>query len=136
MKVIDLENIIAGKFGVVHKSVGVLLHDSGFMRYKKLTAENYNYWWYEVSDKSKMNKRNFTYEWSDMEQTRKFHLLKVLLPLHSINENIHTILNNALNLISALHDGTNINSGQYCFKEVFDMYYSGRNKENKQLTLF
>lgn len=139
MEVKDLHNILEGKFNLVCKSVGVLLHDTGFMRYKKLTPENYNFWWCEVEDVSKINKHNFTYEWTDMVLTIKFDLLKVLLPFHKPNEDIHKILNNALHIISAQQDGINTSTGVPCVWEVINMYYGGKQRpkqQPKQLTLF
>lgn len=123
MIVADISNIATGNFNSVHKSVGVLLHDSGFMRYRKLTEENYYYWWYEVSDIRLMNKKHFTYDWADMEMTRKFDFLLSLTKYHSRNESIYKIINNALNLMAAELDGKNIATGRRCYDEVFDMYY-------------
>ena len=147
MKVIDLQNIIDGRFEFVHKSVGVLLHDSGFMRYRKLTPENYYYWWYEVDDPNskicpccnneiKNVNKLFTYQWADMERTRKFEWLEKLVKYHKDTENLHRLLNNALNIIAAIYDGINLETGKEAWVEVFDMYYSNRKTYNKQLTLF
>jgi hypothetical protein len=136
MKVLDISNIAIGNFDLVHKAVGVLLHDTGFMRYKKLTAENYYYWWYEVDDVRKANKKNFTYDWADMELTGKFDFLLSLVKYHNLQEEIHRIINNALNLLPALNDGININTGRRCYDEVWDMYYRHWKPEIKQLELF
>jgi hypothetical protein len=57
----DLVNIVNGNFDAVDKSIGVLLHDNGFIRYNGLTAENYNYWWYACDDALNANPRHFTY---------------------------------------------------------------------------
>ena len=139
MEVQDLHNIIAGKFELVHKEVGVLLHDSGFMRYSKLTPENYNFWWCEVDVSSeKINKKAFTYtyNWEDMELTRKFDWLSKFLKYHKPTESIYKIINNVCNLIEADKDGKNLNTGRRCYDEVFDIYYSWWKPEIKQLTLF
>ncbi|MCL2210801.1 MAG: hypothetical protein FWB95_02645 [Treponema sp.] len=138
MTVQDIIHISAGKFNAVHKSVGVLLHDTGFMRYKKLTADNYDYWYYEVSDikKDKPNKNNFTYDWTDMELTRKFDFLLSLTKYHSEETNIHKIINNALNILAAGNDGRNMITGRLCYDEVFDMYYGKHKPKVSQLELF
>ena len=147
MKVSDLHNIANGRYDLVHKSVGVLLHDSGFMRYRKLTPENYLYWWYEVDDpiakicpccsqKITDVKRLFTYEWADMEQTSKFDFLIGLLKYHKSEEDLHKVINIALNLDAAKHDGIDIDTGRSAYDFVFDMYYSGWKPEPKQITLF
>jgi len=136
MKIQDLQNIIAGRFDLVNKAVGVLLHDSGFMRYKKLTPDNYYYWWYEVEQSEKINKKSFTYDWNDMEKTRKFGLLTALIGYHQPKESISRLLNNALNILEAAQDGINMNTGRPCVDEVFEMYYSGIKVTPKQLELF
>ena len=136
MKVMDISNIANKNFDAVHKSVGVLLHDSGFMRYRKLTAKNYEYWYYEVEDIKKINKKNITYDWSDMELTQKFDFLLSLLKFHKQEESIYKIINNALNLIASKQDGKNIKTGRRCFDEVWDMYYGHWKHEPKQQELF
>jgi len=132
----DILNIATGNFNLVNKAVGVLLHDSGFMRYKKLTEENYNYWWYEVSDIRLMNKKHFTYDWANMELNRKFDLLLSLTKHHAQNESIYKIINNALNLLAAEQDGINVITGRRCYDEVWDMYYGNRMSGAIQQELF
>jgi len=129
----DLLHISAGNLDLVHKSVGVLLHDSGFMRYAKLTAENYYYWWHEAENKYLINKKGFTYSWADMEKTSKFDFLMTLVDYHKPAETIGRIINNALNIISALGDGINKKTGIPAWQEVFDMYYSGEAKRIEQM---
>ena len=138
MKVLDISNIVIGNFNLVQKAVGVLLHDTGFMRYKKLTAENYKYWWYEIENIQikKADKKKFTYDWADMELTRKFDFLQSLIKYHEPEDSIYRIINNALNLLAAEYDGKNINTGRRCYDEVFDMYYGQLKPELKQLDLF
>jgi hypothetical protein len=136
MKVLDISNIAIGNFDLVHKAVGVLLHDTGFMRYKKLTPENYYYWWYEVDDKRKIDKKKFTYDWADMDLTRNFSFLFSLIKYHNQNETIYKIINNALNLLCARGDGINLKTGRRVYDEVWDMYYRNRKPETKQLELF
>lgn len=127
IKVSDIKNLVEGKFELVNKSVGVLLHDSGFMRYAKLTSENYYYWWYEVEDFKKANARTITYDWAEMQKTRKFKLLEVLLPYHDPNESAYVVLNNALNIESAAQDGIDISTNRSCLEQVVDMYYKHKN---------
>jgi len=123
---------------LVHKQVGVLLHDTGFMRYGKLTDENYYFWWYEVKDplKTKPGKKTFTYDWTDMELTQKFDFLLSLAKYHKPNASIHRIINNALNLLEAHQDGINANTGMRCYDEVWGMYYGHRKPASEQPELF
>ena len=101
------------------------------MNYTKLTPENYNYWWYEVADKNKINEKNFTYEWNDLMPTPKFELLKSLLPYHKINDCIYKIINNALQIICCGSE-VDISTGKKMKDIVFNMLYG----KKIQLTLF
>jgi len=138
MKVVDISNIAKGNFNSVHKRVGVLLHDTGFMRYVKLTDENYYFWWCEVKDplKTKPSKKAFTYDWADMKLTQKFDFLLSLAKHHKPNASIHRIINNALNLLEANQDGINANTGMRCYDEVWEMHYGHGKPEARQLELF
>ena len=136
MKIKDIKNIIEKKFDLVDKKNGVYLVEMGFLKYEKLTPENYNYWWYEVEDKSKINKKIFTYNWKYLTKTRKMKFLELLIDYHEENENGYNLINNVLNIISALEDGVNIKTKRLCFDEVFEMYYGNRTKKPKQLKLF
>ena len=50
----------------------VMLVDTGFLNYTKMTSENYYYWWYEVdANKHKPNKNIFTADLSAFKITRK-----------------------------------------------------------------
>lgn len=50
----------------------VMLVDTGFLNYTKMTPENYYYWWYEVNTtKQKPNKNIFTADLSAFRITRK-----------------------------------------------------------------
>jgi len=138
MKVADLSNIAKGNFNFVYKRVGVLLHDTGFMRYVKLTEANYYFWWREAEDplKTRPSEKAFTYDWADMELTQKFGFLLSLAKHHKPDANIHRIINNALNLLAANQDGINANTGMRCYDEACEMYYGHRKPEAKQLELF
>ena len=138
MKVSDISNIARGNFNPVHKQVGVLLHDTGFMRYGKLTEENYDFWWYEVKDpqKTKPHKKTFTYDWADMDLTQKFDFLLSLTKYHAQNADICQVINNALNLLAADRDGINANTGRRCYDEVWEMYYGRRKPKAEQQELF
>ena len=101
-----------------------------------ITSKNYNFWWYEVENIKLIDPKKFTYEWADLKKTRKFRVLEILIDFHDEKENIYNLLNNALNIISALDDGINVNTEIPCFIEVFNMYYEGRKLKEKQLKLF
>ena len=135
MRIIDLKNFIDGRFEFVDKKLGVELVETGFLTYTKLTSENYNYWWYEVENINEIKKKNFTYNWNDLIRTKKFKILEELIDFHKDNESLYTLLNNALNIISAQGDGININTGIHCGIEVFNMYYQTRKKQVKQLKI-
>jgi len=138
MKVSDIASIAQGKFDLVDKSTGVFLHDSGFMRYRKLTPENYYYWWYEVDclRTKKSRKTVFTYRWDDMELTKKFDVLLLLVKYHNANDSLCSVVNKALSLIEAGNDGINTITGRRCYDEVFDMYYGRRKVTSMQPELF
>jgi hypothetical protein len=134
-KMTDLQNIATRNFGLVPKSVGVLLHDTGFLRYKKLTPENYDYWWYEVDNPTERI-CPFAYDWADMDVMPKFDILLSLVKYHKPQENIYGVISNCLNLIEAKRDGINLQTGRTCYDEVFELYYGWWKPELKQLELF
>jgi len=138
MKVVDISNIASGNFNLVHKQVGVLLHDTGFMRYGKLTTENYDFWWYEVKHplNTKPHKKAFTYDWADMILTGNFDFLLSLTKYHKSNADIYRVINNALNLLAASQDGINANTGRRCYDEVWEMYYGHGKPRAEQPELF
>lgn len=136
MKIKDLINVMDKKFDLVHKSVGVELVELGFMNYKKLTPENYYYWWYEQANKKDLNRRIYTYSWHDLVPTSKFGLIKNLISFHHENESGFRLLTNALNISAAMNDGINLKTGRLCVDEVYEVYYPRKNKYSKQLQLF
>jgi len=136
MRVVDISNIAKGSFNLVHKKVGVLLHDTGFMRYRKLTCENFYHWWYEAEDPLKARKNLFTYDWADMDLTVKFDFLLSLAKHHSQKESIYKIINNSLNLLAAGQDGINVITGRRCYDEVWEKYYGRGKPEARQPELF
>lgn len=125
MKVKDLKNIINRNFTNVDKKIGVELVDLGFMKYAKLTPENYYYWWYEVDDYSKSNKNNYTYDWNDLQPTYKMETIKYLITRHEDYESVYKVIDKVLQLHSSQHDGLST------ILEVYDTLYS--NRFDKQL---
>ena len=136
MKIKDLKKYINGDFEKISKKIGVILVETGFLNYSKLTPENYEYWWYEVENINEINKKKYTYCWSDLKKTRKFKILELLIDFHEENESMFILLNNSLNIISALDDGIDMETKIPCFIKVFNMYYEGRKIKDKQLELF
>lgn len=130
MTVKDIRAVLSGNYQGVTKKLGVLLVDNGILRYKKLTYENYFYWWYETEDPKTASSKIFTYSWEDMELTRKSWRLAALLPLHNDSEPAFKVLNVLANLESAS------DVGLAEFKEIFGFYYPERKKKLSQLTIF
>ena len=124
-----LRNYIDGKLELVPKSLGVLLVDTGFLNYQKLTPTNYDYWWYEVPDKTKINKNAFTYSWNDLVHTRKMRWIKQFIQYHKDNETIWGMINAILNIESALSDGLKD------LEEIINIYYGRHFDKNKQLQM-
>ena len=53
------------------------LHDLGVIRYNKLSAANYYYWWYEIDlSQEKPNKNNWTANLKDFDLTFKGELFR------------------------------------------------------------
>jgi len=128
MKISDLRNIISSNFQAVKKEFAVELVNLGFLKYEKLTPENYNYWWCEVSDLSKIDNKNFTFEWQDISLTSKFNFVKIFIDYHKENESAYSLIGNILNIISASHDGINLYTDKYCFSEVVNFHYAHKTK--------
>lgn len=136
MKIKDLKNIINNQFLLVHKSIGVELVGLGFLNYTKLTPKNYDYWWYEVQDLNKINKKSFTFDWNDLQKTKKFKWIEKLIDYHEDNESMFVLITNILNIVSALNDGINQQTKIPCWVEVYNFYYKHKSKKEKQLKLF
>lgn len=88
MRIKDLKRIIDKDYSPELKPLGALLVESGFMKYNKMNVENYNYWWYEVEDKTKINKKNYTYDLEDLVPTKKLDLVKELIYYHNDKEEV------------------------------------------------
>lgn len=126
--------LLNNKLELLPKSLGVELVELGFMNYKKLTAENYNYWWYEVSDLSKIDKKAFTYSWQDLERTKKFKWLEKLIDYHNDDESMYNIITPILNLESA-KNLINIEKGKLDTDLIMGMYYGNKTKKVRQMEL-
>jgi hypothetical protein len=69
-----------------------------------------------------------------MERTSKFDLLvKLATHYHRPTDSLLSLMNNCLNIISAISDGINIQTGELAWVEVFNLLYP---RKNRQLTLF
>jgi hypothetical protein len=126
-----LQLFLQGKFDLIPKSLGVELVELGMLKYSKLTPENYEYWWYEVNDKSKINKKNFTYNWSDLIPTKKLETVKFFIHYHKENESIYKLINAVLNIEAARLDGEDITTFYY---KIFG--FAKIKLEKNQLTLW
>ena len=131
-----LKNYLDGKYDEIPKSLGVELVELGFCKYKKLTEENYNYWWYEVSDKSKIDRKAFTFDWLDIVPTKKMEMIKEYIIFHKDNENMYKLITAILNIESARFDGIDINTGKSEYQRLIEFYYPTRQKPNEQMQLF
>jgi hypothetical protein len=96
-----------------NKKIGIILHDTGFLRYSKLTPENYLYWWYEVKNLSELNKKTITYKWEDMFPTWKTNYLQKIAPMYKKNTDGYKIINDVLILICYLEDGEKELANEY-----------------------
>ena len=131
-----LKYLIDKQFHLVPKSIGVELVNLGFMNYTKLTAKNYNYWWYEVQDIKLINPKNYTFIWTDLVFTTKAQLIFQFIDYHNPEENMEKLMNALLNIESARFDGVDINTGIREFDRQINFYYGNRTKPIKQLQLF
>lgn len=129
-----IQLLLDGKFDLLPKCLAIELVGLGFLKYKKLTPENYNYWWYEVSDKSKIDKKAFTYDWNDLELTKKCEWLHKLIGFHEENESMYNIITPILNLESA-KNLIDIKSGKHDTNLIMEMHYGNKTKKPKQMEL-
>ena len=123
MKIKDLKKYINGDFEKISKKIGVILVETGFLNYSKLNSENYEYWWYEVDDKSKIDKKKFTFNWSDLVPTRKIEMVKNFIQHHKEDESMYKLITAILNIESARFDGIDINTGKSEFERQIEFYY-------------
>jgi spore coat polysaccharide biosynthesis protein SpsF (cytidylyltransferase family) len=125
MKVRDLKNIINRNFTNIDKKIGVELVDTGFLKYTKLTPENYYHWWYEVENKKEVDPKNYTYDWNDLQPTYKMETIKYLITRHEDYESAYKLIDKVLQLHSSQHDGLST------ILDVYDTLYN--NRFDKQL---
>lgn len=124
-----LRHYLDGKLELVPKSLGVLLVDNGFLNYQKLTSQNYDYWWYEVPDKSQIDRNAFTYDWTDLIPTRKMKWIELFIQYHQDNETIWGLINAILNVESAYSDGLKD------LEWIINTYYGRHFNKTKQLQM-
>lgn len=125
-KVIDIKNFLDNKFELVPKRLGVELVELGFLKYTKLTSENYYYWWYEVDNKNELNKNNYTFNWNDLVHTSKMNLIKQFIIHHKPSENIYRLINAVLNIDASICDGIDKNTKESEFKRLINFYYKNK----------
>ncbi len=130
-KIKHLRLFFEGKFDLIPKSLGVELVELGILNYSKLTPVNYEYWWYEVADKSKIDKKQFTFNWSDLVPTRKIEMVKHFIQHHKEEESMYKLINAILNIESARFDG--IDKGKSEFERQIEFYYGKFKKQVVQM---
>jgi hypothetical protein len=132
-KIEHIKLLLDGKYELLPKCLGVELVELGFLKYIKLTPENYNYWWYEVADLSKIDKKAFTYDWKNLEMTKKCDWFKELIGHHEDCESMYNIITPILNLESAKNI-IDIATGKLDTELLKEIYYGNRYKP-KQMEL-
>jgi hypothetical protein len=134
MQIKQLVDFLDGNFEKVPKKLGLELVNLGFLNYTKLTADNYDYWWYETDDISKIDKKKFTFKWDDLIYTRKMKYIKYFIQFHKETGCIYNLFNSILNIEPALFDGVDIESGEIEFKRQIQFYY-GKTELDKYKTI-
>jgi len=129
-----IQLLLESKFELLPKCLGVELVELGFLKYIKLTPKNYNYWWYEVADLSKIDKKAFTYDWQDLELTKKCDWFKELIDFHKKDESMYNLITLILNLESG-KNLIDIATGKLDTELIKEMYYGNRVKKHKQMEL-
>jgi disulfide oxidoreductase YuzD len=132
-KIKHLQFFLEGKFDLVPKSLGVELVELGIVSYSKLTPENYDYWWYEVKDKSTIDKKKFTFNWLDLAPTRKTEMVKEFIQYHREDESMYRLITAILNIDSARSDGTDVNTRVSEFERQIDFYYGKFKSQTVQM---
>lgn len=117
-----IQLFLKNEFELLPRCLGVELVELGFLKYKKLTPENYNYWWYEVEDLSKIDKKTFTYDWRDLELTTKCKWFKELINYHDKKESMYNLITPILNFESAKNI-IDISTGKLDVDLLKEMYY-------------
>lgn len=132
-KIKHLQYYLKGEFDLIPKSLGVELVELGFCNYKKLTPENYYYWWCEVSEKSKIDNKAFTFNWIDLIPTGKMALLKEFIQYHKENESMYKLIEAILNIEASRFDGFDLCTGKLEFVRQIELYYGNRKRQIIQL---
>ena len=134
-KIDHLKNLLEKNFDTLPKCLGVELVELGFLKYKKLTPKNYDYWWYEIDDLKKIDKKAFTYSWGDVVFTKNVNILKKFIGYHENNESMYNLITPVLNIISAKNDGFDIKTKKSELLRVIDFHYGHKTKKHQQLEL-
>lgn len=134
-KIKHLRFFLEGNYDLIPKSLGVELVELGILNYSKLTPENYNYWWYEVSDLAKIDKKQFTFNWEDLIQTKKMEMVKKYIDFHKEEESMYKLITAILNIESAQFDGIDINTGKSEFERQIEFYYGKSKSQVVQMRL-
>lgn len=129
-KIKYLKLLLEKKYDDVPKALGKELVELGFMNYKKLTPENYDYWWYEVEDNKLINKNSYTFDWADLVPTEKMGFLKIFIKYHNDEESIYKLIN----IILEMHAATCDNDYGVA-EEIINRNYNSKFKNNKQIQL-
>lgn len=122
-KIKHLHFFLEERFDLIPKCLGVELVELGMLNYSKLTTENYEYWWYEVTDKYKIDKNKLTFNWSDLVPTIKMKMVKDFIKYHKKDESIYKLINAILNIESARYDGIDKCTGRSEFEKQIEFYY-------------
>ncbi len=125
-KISDLQKILDKNFSDELKPLCKDLVDNGFLRYKKLNYENFNCWWY-WNDKGDRNKKQYTFSFNNIAETRKMNYIKKYIHLWDREESVDSFLYALLDVISSMDDGMN------SFLETLMIQFGGRLKSKKQV---
>ncbi len=120
MKIKDLKKIIKKEYSNKLKPLCVELVWSGFLRYDKLTEENYAYWWYETG--GEIDKKAFTFLFDDISHTKKTDYIKLFIDYFDDDEPVNRLISPLLDIIASIED----RGGEY--ERTIDLHFGNRIK--------
>ena len=126
----DIKKLLNKEFEDYLKPLGKDLVNNGFLKYNKLTRENYYYWWCEVENLEDIDKNKFTYDLKNLEFTKKTKYLQKFINYFPAETNSWKVLFTVLEYIMLYQENSkDITTGWTSREEANELLASVKNNK-------
>ena len=126
----DIQKLLNKEFEESLKPLGKDLVDNGFLKYNKLTRENYYYWWCEVENLEDIDKNQYTYDLKNLEFTKKTEYLQKFINYFPAETNSWKVLFTVLEYIMLYQENSkDITTGWTSREEANELFASVKNNK-------